>query len=189
MSNVKEHIILCNNATSPSIKKGKNTDILTLDYISAKKNLIIKLPRFVNSLYHLSNRVKDLLEIASYIYAADRNIKRGRKDDVEYQSWARKLHFCIKVRDYDFWSNEALKQTLIEGLKFVSGDYDFDFSFQEGHSTIQQGLFDNEQFSLEPATNTKVVLYSGGLDSLSGIVELLETTDDKLCLISHRSSP
>jgi len=189
MNNVKEHIILCNNATSPSLKKGKGLDILTLDYISAKKNLVIKLPSFVNSLFHLSDRLKDLLEIASYIYAADRNIKRGQKDDVEYQSWARKLHFFIKVRDYDFWSNESLKKTLIDGLKFVSGDYDFDFSFQEGHNKIQQGLFDSEQFSLDPAKNTKVVLYSGGLDSLSGIVELLETTNDKLCLISHRSSP
>lgn len=187
MNNVKEHIIRCNSATSPIVQNEGSQDFLTLDYLSTDRNLLIKLPSFVNSLYHLPDRIKDLLEIASYIYGADRNIKRGQKDDVEYQRWARRLHFYIKVRDYQFWNNESLKQALIEGLKFVSGDYDFEFTFQEGNDTIPEGLFDHEQFSIASADNTKVVLFSGGLDSLSGIVELLETTDDKLCLVSHHS--
>lgn len=187
MSNVKEHIILCNNAASPKVREEVKKDVLKLDYLSANRNVIIKMPSFVNSLYHLPNKIKDLLEIAAFIYTADRNIKRGQRDDVEYQSWARRLHFYIKVRDFAFWNRPELKQILIESLKFVSGDYDFDFTFQDGHNTMPQGLFDSEQFALDPAENTRVVLFSGGLDSLSGIVELLETTTDKLCLVSHRS--
>ncbi len=187
MSDLKEHIILCNGASVPKLKSNQTLNPLELKYYGTSKNVKIGLPEFVNRVNHISDRIKDLLEIASYIFAADRNIKRGTNKDVEYQSWARCLHFYIKVRDFDFWNQDAVKNDLIASLKFVSGDYDYDFSFQKGHSTPPEGLFDNEQFSADPAENAKVVLFSGGLDSLSGIVELLEKTDSKLCLVSHQS--
>ena len=47
MNNVKEHIILCNNATSPKVREEVKQDVLTLDYLSANKNVVIKLPSFV----------------------------------------------------------------------------------------------------------------------------------------------
>ncbi len=186
MNTIKQHIILCNNAPLPKDVQ-EDVDVLNLDYRSKESNLSIKLPNFVNSLYHLPDNIKDLLEIASYIFAADRNIKRGEKSDVEYQKWSRHFHFIIKVRDYQFWSKPNLAEKLKEALKFVSGDFDFDFTFEEGHQTTPEGLFDDERFSVEPTENTKVILFSGGLDSLAGAVELLETTNDNLCLISHRS--
>ena len=42
-------------------------------------------------------------------------------------------------------------------------------------------------FQVEPQRNTRVILFSGGLDSLAGTVECLANSSDQLCLISHRS--
>ena len=63
----------------------------------------------------------------------------------------------------------------------------YHFVFQPGHSTPQEDLFDSKTFQIEHKHNTKVVLFSGGLDSLAGVVECLENSSDQLCLISHRS--
>jgi 7-cyano-7-deazaguanine synthase in queuosine biosynthesis len=185
MNDNKIHIVLCNNAVLPT-STNKNEEVLVLDYQN-KANVNIKLPDFVNSVYHISDRVKDLLEISSYIFAADRNTKRGERDDIEFQKWARKFHFHIKVRDFDFWNNQQIKESLNNALKFVSGDNDFKFDFQSGYQTPPTSLFDSEKFSLDKEIDKNVVLFSGGLDSLTGIIETLETTNQNLCLVSHRS--
>ena len=69
----------------------------------------------------------------------------------------------------------------------MSGDRAYHFTFQPGHSTPPVSLFDTEKFQIEPQQSTKVILFSGGLDSLAGIAECLENSSDQLCLISHRS--
>ena len=69
----------------------------------------------------------------------------------------------------------------------MSGDQAYYFTFQPGHSTPSDGLYNNEAFQFEHRQNAKVILFSGGLDSIAGIVSDLENSDDQLCLISHRS--
>jgi 7-cyano-7-deazaguanine synthase in queuosine biosynthesis len=180
----KEHIFVCNGASC------KVADAVVLDYRKGAKERIVKLrlPHFIDQLNFLSDRGLDLLEMAAYVFAADRSTSRGAKDAVEFHAWSRKMHFIIKVRDHAFWKQDKVKKALSGALEFMTGDAQYTFEFQPGHSTPQQtSLFDREEFSLKVDNPTSVVLFSGGLDSLSGAVEQLEHTQNDLFLISHWS--
>lgn len=180
------HIILANGADGP-----KNASApLRLHYIQEHEGYIVRmgLPKFVQDVYHLSPRVLDLLEIAGYVFAADRCITRGPRAAVEYHAWSRSLQFHIRVRDYKFWSQPHVGATLSRALEFMTGDAAFEFAFEPGHSTPPTSLFDRPGFSLGSGkTRVLVTLFSGGLDSLSGALELLESNRTKVVLVSHQS--
>lgn len=186
------HIIYCNGA-SPHKKKGRRRKgesiILNHDpnLTHHKRNVNIRLNNFVGSVHHLDDRVKDLLEIAGYVYAADRNIFRGPPNAVEFQNWDRQFHFVFNVRDYSFWNQNAVKQALSEALCFMSGDKSYEFTFQKGRGNLPMNLFDQEEFKINPNKKTAIVLFSGGLDSLTGTIERLTKTEEDICLISHLS--
>ena len=150
----------------------------------------MELPHFVKAVNcHFPTRIKDLLEIAGYVYAADRMIGRGSNDALEYHSWSRELHFIIKVRDANFWSQVEISQSMSTALAFVSGDKKYMFTFEGGGIDIgQSSLFDNENIPLDRKGNSIIGLFSGGLDSLAGALETLTKTDKNLILISHRSN-
>ena len=48
------------------------------------------------------------------------------------------------------------------------------------------GILDNTGFWNSVTQNLKITLFSGGLDSLAGTIDLLETTNDNIILISHQ---
>ena len=104
MKNVSPRIVLCNGADPP--QQLDQSKLITLEYreFTGSSNIELTLPNFVLDVFHLPDRILDLLEIASYVFCADRLTSRGSKDNVEYHSWSRLFHFVIKVRDYDFWS-------------------------------------------------------------------------------------
>lgn len=181
-------IITCNSA-SPI--EALANPALPLEYRVGmqEKNITIQLPRFVRQAFRLPDRVLDLLEIAGYIYAADRLVSRGPRDAVEYHSWARRLHFIVKVRDFSFWNSPTVRRKLAEALVFMTGDKEYEFTFQPGHSTPPTSMFDDPGIVLPEDGNLRVMLFSGGLDSLAGAVDLLEDSKDVICLVSHQSQP
>lgn len=181
------HHVVCNGAKFTRANKDETE--LRLDYRPGlNPNIRIELPSFVDQLAHVPSRMLDLLEIAAYVYCADRWTNRGAKDSVEYHRWSRQFRFHIKVRDFAFWSQPSTCNKLNAALSFLSGDREFRFEFQVGHNTPPASLFDIAGVSLSDLSNRRIVLFSGGLDSLSGAYEILQSTSDKLCLVSHRSS-
>lgn len=184
------HIILCNGAKFPKkLNRHPNKDILQLNHNpgSSERNINIQLPAFVSSVYHLPDRVKDLLEMAAYIYAADRKTHRGALDAVEYQKWDRTFHFVFPVRDYTFWLRKDVQNCLSVALQFMSGDKSYEFTFQQMSPNLPMGLFDQGEFTITPDKPTSIILFSGGLDSLTGVVDRLKNTNDSICLMSHQS--
>ena len=189
MSSDAPVLVLCNKASPPDENSSDNGAIV-LDYLDREgglPNVKLGLPNFVRDVYHLSDRTLDLLELAAYVYCADRMSSRGSKVAVEYHAWARSFHFVVKVRDYAFWSRSDVSACLSQALQFMTGDREYRFSFQPGHSTPRTGLFDDEQFRMENSQNLDVALFSGGIDSLAGALNYLETTSDQVCLVSHQS--
>jgi len=184
-------IVLCNGAESPNRPEADSKgSLLRLNYLpGTEQNVNINLPNFVRNVYYLPNRILDLLEIAAYVFAADRLVRRGAKDAVEYHSWARSFEFVVRVRDIKFWEKPTVGQALSKALQFMTGDRQYKFLFQAGHSTLRTSLFDREEFQLTPPNGLSILLFSGGLDSLSGALERLQETDDHVCLISHQSQP
>ena len=188
MRNVSPQIVLCNGANLP--QQSPQHEPLILEYrenADSDQNVKLALPDFIRSVKYLPDRILDLLEIATYVFCADRLIARGSNANLEYHSWSRLFHFAIKVRDFEFWNMPIVKKALKDVLTFMSGDQAYHFTFQPGHSTPPTGLFDEKRFQVKPQKNTKFVLFSGGLDSLAGIVSSLEDSVDQLCLVSHRS--
>lgn len=184
-------LVLCNGAALPKGRRSKSSRKEILEYrIGAQgQNLKISLPNFVRNVYHLEDRVLDLLEIASYVFGADRLEVRGHKDDLEYHAWPRSFHLIIKVRDYEFWNSPEVQRKLTKALVFMSGDSSYEFTFQPGHSTTATGLFDQKEFRLQTQRETRITLFSGGLDSLTGTLESLGTCGEDICLVSHQSQP
>ena len=181
-------MFLCNGESLPDDMDGVPGTALDYRPQIGNANVRLGLPDFVQSVYHLPDRFLDLLEIAAYVFAGDRLTLRGRKNTVEYHSWARNLHYVMRVRDHAFWSRSDVQDALRAALLFMTGDQSYDFTFQPGHSTPPADLFDSEVFQVEAADSLSVMLFSGGLDSLAGAVQRLEETNDRVCLVSHQSS-
>src|SRR5437667_1300471 len=91
---VTTHHLLCNGANS-TVPAGAK--ILRLDYAADRDpNVRIALPGFVRQLLHIPPRLLDLLEIAAYVYCADRWSHRGGKSAVEYHSWSRDFFSMLR---------------------------------------------------------------------------------------------
>lgn len=176
--------ILCN----PSDDAGGDPDTLRWTYLGPDSAVRVGLPRFVQDVFRLPHRHLDLLEIAAYVYAADRSVRRGSRSAVEYHSWARDFDFRVHVRDHAFWSREDVVRTLCQALEFMTGDHAYHFTFLPGHATPPTSLFDSEDFEIPLDHRASAVLpFSGGLDSLAGALHFLEQTDQRVCLVSHQS--
>jgi len=181
-------VFLCNGAPRcSSVPAGAHVTVL--NYLPKDPNRLVtlRLPKFVDQFYHLPDRILDLLELAAYVFAADRATFRGAKDAVEYHAWSRAMFFIVKVRDAAFWNQPKVKERLSKAIGFMTGDFEYTFHFLPGHATPPASLFDKEEFAIAPRGPASVALFSGGLDSLAGALERLETNNEDLYLISHRS--
>lgn len=132
----------------------------------------------------------DLLDIATYVYSADQAITRGTYDvDTFGDNWRRDLHFIIPVRTPDFWKDSEMMQCLTETLGFLSDDcYDFTFTKMIDDYPAQQYLKFNEDNELLGCPE-QVMMFSGGLDSLAGIIDESLIQKRKTVLVTHKSTP
>ena len=179
---------LCNGAMPTDGLQWSDCTVLDYQSTDGEPPLVrLGLPDFVRSVNFLPDRYLDLLEIAAYVFAADRVTSRGSREAVEYQAWARSFQFIVKVRDYEFWRQPNVSKALAAVLRFATGDQDYEFTFQPGHATPPTSLFDSEAFSMEPGGELSIMLFSGGIDSLAGAVQRLEQTNEHVCLVSHLS--
>jgi 7-cyano-7-deazaguanine synthase in queuosine biosynthesis len=140
---------------------------------------------------HLTSRLKDLLEIAAYVFSADCSTSRGEgwaDRQATTESWGREFQFVIPVRDINFWQRNEVQQLLVQILKFLSDDnYIFNFQLLTVEQPQQQYLeLDDKKEDWPFYGIDRVLMFSGGLDSLAGAIESA-VNSDKLVLVSHRS--
>jgi hypothetical protein len=130
----------------------------------------------------------DLIEIASYVYCADQAVRRGgTQQRAMGTDWRRDFRFVIPVRDPRHWSNPRISKPLCAALEFLSDDYySFEFEKVADPAPLQSYMFGGDAGTAFKADG--VILFSDGLDSLSGVVEELATPSKRLALVSHRSS-
>jgi len=187
MSEFTEHIIACSGIKLKEYADDVRYLELNHKQGSAEQNVNLRLNTFVTKIFKLNNRLKDLLEIAGYVFAADRKTYRGNPDDLEYHSWSRAFDFHINVRDLAFWKRKDVQEMLENALVFMSGDHSYKFNFYKAVDDFPTNIFDNEKFEIIAPEKLKVALFSGGIDSLAGAIEMLETNDSEICLVSHQS--
>jgi 7-cyano-7-deazaguanine synthase in queuosine biosynthesis len=182
-----EHLVLCSGAGT---KPHGDEKLLALNLHGASANVRLEIKDISRRLLaNLSDVHADLLEIASYIYAADSAISRGGQTDSHLGArWRRKFRFVIPVRQPGLWSSDPLAPALVETISFLSDD-DYEFEFRP----LEKPLPVESYFSLSGAEDAKfapneVLLFSGGLDSFAGTVEELVAHSKKVALVSHRSA-
>src|SRR3990167_4309503 len=181
IGNSKIHTFLYNGA-KPS---NGTIDGTILDYRPGPiRNVIFKIPKLVEAVGHIPDRYLDLLELASYVFCADRYVNRGSLDSPYFSGWHRRFKHIIAVRDYNFWSDSNVHSLLESLLSFMSGD-EHSFEFYPGHSTPKVDMFDGPDFYPPTTKEIQVVMFSGGLDSTSGTVDLLANSQSNLILASH----
>jgi hypothetical protein len=183
---IEPRLFLCSGASGDD----KHRKIERLDTSGPDPNVTIKLRDFAR-IFHADppSRIVDLLEIASYVYAADAGTIRGTQWQAEaVEAWDRDFKFIIPVRDIEFWSDDTVKQRLIAILTFLTTDaYQFDFVRLDQPREVQGYLeFGDLEWTAEQVD--RVTMFSGGLDSLSGAVQAA-AIGQPLVLVSHRAAP
>lgn len=187
---IKPRLILCGGlivAEDDPQYKGRHT--VTLSTIGTGANVNVRLEDVAKIfLQHLSPRLEDLLEIASYVYTADCATRRNGNwaDEGAIEPWQRDFYFVIPVRDLEFWNLPETKEQLVTTLQLLSDDiFSFEFHAVESDIPKQQYLefADDEDWPFYDVE--RVIMFSGGLDSLAGAVESA-AKGQNLVLVSHR---
>lgn len=135
----------------------------------------------------LPDLVLDLIEIATLVYAVDACVSRGgRADQNMAAKWHRVFHITIAVRKLDIWTKPEICAALEETLMFLSGDrFHFDFVSNTAKSSATRYFQFGGGGDWVPDS---IVMFSGGLDSLAGVLEEIAERKNKVALISHHSS-
>jgi hypothetical protein len=165
------------------------TPQINLDAIGDNHNVNIRFEDVTRTFQHnISPRLMDFLEIASYVFTADCSTQRGEwKDERSEEPWGRDLAFLIGVREPEFWEAPKVKGLIHEALRFLSNDtYSFQFVKLEKDRRARTPYFEFSDKDRWPFHKPdRVVMFSGGLDSLAGIVEAA-ASGGKSVLVSHR---
>jgi hypothetical protein len=126
----------------------------------------------------LAAQVMDFLTIALAVTAADTFVRRGDSAD----GWTRQLSIRLPLHDPDRW--QPLEKGLQAALHFLSGDI-WEFEFQDGGYPPPVPYRRQDRFQLVRLRGIDCVcLFSGGLDSAIGAIDLLEQGRAPL-LVSH----
>ena len=126
------------------------------------------------------DHLQDLLDIATYVFVADRMVGRGGATLPNMGSdWRRRFRFSIAVRDPGRWNTPDVKTALEDLLGFLSGDhFRFDFFRSDQPPALPRRL-PLARIGTAPTRCDQVLMFSGGLDSLAGAVQELSQTNDR----------
>jgi len=119
----------------------------------------------------------DLLLIAAHVHAADTRISRTEQSQ---DSWTREIRLVVPVSEPERWG--GVVATLKKALDFLTGDrWIIGFRARPSRFAV---IAQQSSLSLMAPPFDSVSLFSGGLDSLIGAIDLLETGETPL-LVSH----
>lgn len=186
-----ERLFLCAGASKPrGAEYPAEAKPISLLLWGNNRNIELKLSDITEKLgASLPDLYADLLEIATYVYCADQTTPRGGSGSRYLgDGWRRNMNFIIPVRKPSFWSQSKVRDALVETLGFLSEDsYDFCFvKLQNPPSVDDYFEFSEEDVAFDAE---EVLLFSGGLDSLGGVVKEVFLDRKPVALVSHRSAP
>ena len=119
----------------------------------------------------------DFLTIALAVTAADTFVNRKNADN----NWTREIKLCIALAEPERWA--PVKEKLERCLGFLSGDI-WSLHFLTGGAKSPQSVKHASKFFINVSGLDSVSLFSGGLDSAIGAINMLHSGRKPL-LISH----
>ena len=189
---IQPRLVLCGGAAvSEADPRREGRLAIALDTAGGNANVNLKLSDVAGALCEeIRPRLVDLLEIATYVFAADCATNRGHgwADGGATEGWDRDFSFVIPVRDLPFWSNRDAIQQIERLLLFLTDDaFRFEFVAMATPPPTQQYLEVGESLNWPFVGMPRIVMFSGGLDSLAGAAGLLKT-GARAALVSHRTN-
>jgi hypothetical protein len=183
-----ERLVLCGGSRRPA---PRSKDMLELDLTGPGRNIELRLHDISRRmLTNLPDLVTDLLELAAYVYSADWATTRGGgASRAMGAEWRRRFRFVIPVRKPELWSSAPVLDALSETLGFLTDD-EYQFEFEE-HRCSPPGVQEYLELGDEATARfqpDEVALFSGGLDSLAGVVDVVLGQGKRAALVSHHSS-
>jgi len=126
-----------------------------------------------------SEDATDLLILGIAIYFADKSISRAQA----FNKWSRYIHLYQPVSNLDLWDDT--KEKLEKALDFLTGDH-WEIHFRKANHKhlVSPKQTQSKLPNLEKQPKT-VALMSGGLDSFTGAIDLLETESENVIFVSH----
>lgn len=166
------------NATVTPMQLASN--VTSIDFIDGYERLGFGLGQALEQLDRLGltpgELSIDFALLAATVTAADTRISRERTSQ---DAWTREIEVCIPVSDPSAWENS--KPLLRTILNFLTGDK-WDLQFRDRPVGRAQLAVPTE--NLRTANPDSVCLFSGGLDSFIGAIDLFSEGGSPL-LVSH----
>lgn len=126
-----------------------------------------------------TNLAVDFLFVSAVIYCIDKLIPRS----ISIDNWTRQLQVEIPVSDSDLWSQNA--KNFNSAISFLTGDF-WNISFRNLECSLLRPKRIRYRLFEEETTPDAVSLFSGGLDSLIGAIDWLESNPEgTIKLVSH----
>ena len=179
-------IVMCGEAAGDQVDAA---DVLRLRNLKPNRNVNLHIDDISRSLYKdVPPQFLDLVEIATFVYVADQATTRGGAGVENMgQEWRRPLHFEIPVRCLELWRTPEVANALQTALSFLSEDrYTFVFREYKSPPAFDRFInFGNNDWRFAPE---RVVLFSGGLDSLGGVIQEVVIEGRATALVTHRSN-
>lgn len=119
----------------------------------------------------------DLLVVAAHVHASDTRLSRSSESQ---DAWTREIRLVIPVSDPQRWA--AASPVLTRALNFLTGDR-WTIGFRKRPKDFS-ALVSPRPRPLLPVQFDSVNLFSGGLDSLIGAIDSLQTGKTPI-LVSH----
>jgi len=181
------YLIWCGSDPQPDSARREYKKVITLDTYPGEGNVYLQFENIASKLVHeIPDLAMDMLEVGAYVYCADQAVSRGGKALRGHgRDWYRHFDLSIPVRNPDLWNGDEVRKKLSDTLQFLTGDY-WDFEFRQQSRPVPQDSyfhFDEGQPWFEAE---QVLMFSGGLDSLAGLVEEAVNHGSKVALVSHR---
>lgn len=153
----------------------ENNLMIQLDQTDLNKMVKANLMRDLEKFNLIANNmIYDLVNFAVGIYTIDQVVSRQING---FQGWSRNFIVNFPVHDLQLWNN--VKEDFSNYLGFLSGDK-WEITFRQNHEIRAFELPQNRN----PNNFSKVSLFSGGLDSFIGAIDLL-MNEEKPFLVSH----
>ncbi len=180
---MRQHSLICrlgNTDTAPVQPDRVGAHVTEINFIDDYDRIGFGLGQALDQLDHMgltpSERAVDFALVAATVTAADTRISR---ESEAQDGWTREIEICVPVAEPQAW--QATAPLLCRTLDFLTGDkWALQFRARPGN---RARLVETSE-SLRTAHPTCVCMFSGGLDSFIGAIDLFEQGEAPL-LVSH----
>ncbi len=124
---------------------------------------------------------QDFLLLGAVVYTADKLVLRKKAADL----WARDISVTLPVNSPEKWM--GLASDINNCIAFLTGD-NWTFSFKQRRRRLRVPRELKLKRKTESIKADAATLFSGGLDSLTGAIDWLESNDGRLVLVGHHDT-